>query len=163
MGRLFDAVASLLGLSNYITYQAQAAIKLETAASEANSRNAMKTNESYCYQIEYNEGYFIINTVPIISDIVKDIKAGVSREVIAGKFHNTVIDFSVSFCELIREKYNINTAALSGRVFQNKVITEGIYKRLREKGFKVYIHSRIPCNDGGLSVGQLVIANYMKY
>ena len=158
MGRLFDATASIIGLGNYISYQAQLAIKLENAVSQIE-----RSFTPYSYQIENKKGFFLINILSVIREIVLDIERGIRREEIAGRFHDTVIDFSVSLCELIREKYDINTTVLSGGVFQNKIILEGIYKRLDTKGFEVYIHSRIPCNDGGLSVGQLVIANYMGH
>jgi len=82
--------------------------------------------------------------------------------VIARKFHNTVISFSVALCKLIRSDYQINLVALSGGVFQNQIILRGIYQKLIAEGFKVYFHRRIPCNDGGLAVGQLVIANYQE-
>lgn len=153
MGRFFDAVSALLGLANYISYQAQAAIRLESLASNV--------NEIYTYHIENNDDYYIVNTFPLIRDIVRDIETGIKREVIAGRFHNTIIDFSISLCELIKENYKINAVALSGGVFQNRIILEGIYNRLKEKGFEVYIHSSIPCNDGGVSVGQLLVANYI--
>ncbi|MTI59313.1 MAG: carbamoyltransferase HypF [Firmicutes bacterium] len=155
MGRLFDAVAALIGLTNFISYQAQAAIKLESIASR-------KARGLYSYQIEDNDGYFVVSTIPLIKEIVEDLNSGIPIKVIAGRFHNTIIGFSVAICELIRDNYGIETVTLSGGVFQNEIILKGIYQQLMLKGFEVYLHCRIPCNDGGLSVGQIVIANYQE-
>jgi len=72
------------------------------------------------------------------------------------------VSFSLEMCKLLREKYGIHSVALSGGVFQNEILLTGLYKELIESNFKVYIHKEIPCNDGGVSVGQLVIANYQE-
>ncbi|TDX52397.1 carbamoyltransferase HypF [Orenia marismortui] len=155
MGRLFDAVGVLVALGKFITYEAQVAIKLEAS---------VISNEvgEYDYQIKNNDGHYIVNTTSLIKSIVNDIKLGVNKGVIARKFHNTVIDFSVAICKLVRRDYKINSVALSGGVFQNKILLEGIYQQLIAQDFKVYFHKQIPSNDGGLAVGQLVIANYQK-
>jgi len=155
MGRFFAGVASLLGLVNSISYEAQGAIKLETMATN-------KEVGEYNYQVKSEGSYYIVDTTSIIKVIVEDIKLGVSKGVIARKFHNTVISFSVEICKLIRSDYKINLVALSGGVFQNQILLKGIYQKLVAEGFKVYFHKQIPCNDGGLAVGHLVIANYQK-
>ncbi|CAH2213923.1 Acylphosphate phosphohydrolase (modular protein) [Tepidibacter aestuarii] len=82
-----------------------------------------------------------------------------SDSVISKKFHNTVIDFSVKMCTIIAQNYNIHKVALSGGVFQNEILLKGIYEKLASEGFKVYTHKLIPCNDSGICVGQVVIAN----
>ncbi|WP_018248604.1 carbamoyltransferase HypF [Orenia marismortui] len=155
MGRLFDTVASLIALGEVISYEAQGAIKLESLATATEARK-------YAYQIENNNGYYLINTIPLIKAIVDDIKLGLNKEVIARKFHNTIISFSVALCELIRDEYKTKLVALSGGVFQNQILLKGIYQQLVAKEFEVYFHSKLPSNDGGLAVGQLVIANYQK-
>ena len=153
MGRLFDAVAAIIGLKNRISYEGEAAINLEAISC---------TNEDgkYTYRIDVVEEKFIINTNDIIKEIMNDIKDKIQINVIAKRFHNTVIDFSIQMCILIRDKYEINAVGLSGGVFQNRIIFEGIYNKLIQCGFEVYTHSDIPCNDGGIALGQLVIANH---
>lgn len=155
MGRLFAAVSSLIGQRESITYQGQAAVELETVA-------AKEAMESYAYEIEDRKEGYVINTDKIIQGIVADLKQGTTKQVIAGRFHATVINFSLEVCSLLRDRYNINRVALSGGVFQNEIIFTGLYNRLIEAGFEVYTHSRVPCNDGGLSLGQLVIANHQE-
>lgn len=152
VGRLFDTVAALTGIRNIISYQAQAAIELEAAAAQVIDL----INETYCYKIQKQNGKFIINTDPIIKNILYDQRIGIDPSPIAAKFHKTIIKISLEMCKLIKRKYGINCVALSGGVFQNEILLKGIYKKLREANFTVYTHTKIPCNDGGLSLGQLV-------
>lgn len=151
MGRLFDAVSAIIGLKNKNSYEGEAAINLEAISH-------IKEDGKYKYVIDTKET-FIINTDSMIKEIVMDINNNIEVNIIAKRFHNTVIDFSIEMCILIRDKYEINSVGLSGGVFQNRIIFEGIYNRLIECGFEVYTHSEIPCNDGGIALGQLVIAN----
>ena len=88
-----------------------------------------------------------------------DISSNTLKEIIAKKFHNTIINFTIKLCITLRERYGLEKVALSGGVFQNKILLEGIYEGLRKAGFKVYINKEVPCNDGGVSLGQIVIAN----
>jgi len=152
MGRLFDTVAAIIGLRKKITYQAQSAIELEAIA-------YCRNKEKYHYFIKEEEDKAIVNTDSIIREILCDYKNGVNRSIISDKFHNTVSKFSLEMCKLLRSKYGINCVALSGGVFQNEILFKGIYRKLRKANFTVYTHAKIPCNDGGLSLGQLVIAS----
>ncbi|MCY6354288.1 carbamoyltransferase HypF [Clostridium sp. ZS2-4] len=153
MGRFFDAVSTLLGLKNRITYEGEASIYLEVIA---------KDNEGgrYDYSIDSINETYVINTDNIIKGIITDIKKEINKSVISKKFHDTVIAFSIEMCKLIRNKTGINVVALSGGVFQNEIILKGIYRGLMKNDFQVYIHGEVPCNDGGISIGQLAIANY---
>lgn len=155
MGRLFDTISALIGLRQEISYDAQAAIELEVIADR-------KEEGVYRYQIENDNGNYIINTNQIIKDVIIDIKDKVDMSIIAKRFHNTIIALSIEICKLLRDKYEINQVALSGGVFQNEIILKGIYAGLKRDGFKVYTHAQIPCNDGGLALGQLVVANYKR-
>ncbi|WP_423237338.1 hypothetical protein [Clostridium tetanomorphum] len=92
--------------------------------------------------------------------MLKDLFHSVEKGVIAKKFHNTIIELTVDMCKKIRNVYRIDKVALSGGVFQNNILILGTVKKLQEEGFKVYTHSKIPCNDGGVSLGQLIIGNY---
>lgn len=152
MGRFFDAVACLLGFNGKITFEGEAAIYLENIA-------YVKELDSYDFNIDLINEIYIINTDKVIIGIIKDLEEKISKQVIAMRFHNTIIKFTVDLCIKISEYYGIKKVALSGGVFQNKILLESIYNNLREKGFIVYINREIPCNDEGISLGQLVIAN----
>lgn len=151
MGRLFDSVAALIGFDKRVTFEGEAAIFLENIADDTKI-------ESYKYEINKVNEKYIINTDNIIKEIVKDIKSNVSKEVIAIKFHNSIINCTVDMCKKIRTDSNINFVALSGGVFQNTILFEGIYNSLIVEGFEVITHKKIPCNDSGISFGQLMIA-----
>jgi hydrogenase maturation protein HypF len=152
MGRFFDAVAYLLGFNKKITFEGEAAIYLENIAS---SEEICK----YDFDIILVNGKYIINTDKIIIGIIADLKEKIPKEIISMAFHNTVIKFTVDMCTKISEECGIKKVALSGGVFQNKILIQGINNRLKNKGFIVYINKEIPCNDGGISLGQIVIAN----
>ncbi|KAJ51354.1 hydrogenase maturation protein HypF [Clostridium tetanomorphum] len=153
MGRFFDGVASLLNLKKRITYEGEAAIALENICNP-------QEKGVYNYDIVNHKGEFIIKEEKIIKGILKDLFHSVEKGVIAKKFHNTIIELTVDMCKKIRNVYRIDKVALSGGVFQNNILILGTVKKLQEEGFKVYTHSKIPCNDGGVSLGQLIIGNY---
>lgn len=153
MGRFFDAVSALVNLKMKVSFEGEAAINLE-AISDADE------NGTYNYEIYFADETYVVNTDSIIKGIVEDIDKNIDKSIIAKRFHNTVIAFALEMTKLIRSKYKINSVALSGGVFQNEILLKGLYEKLIENGFKVYIHKDIPCNDGGISIGQLVIANY---
>jgi len=150
-GRLFDAVSSLIGIRDEISYEGQAAMELESFC-------ASGITERYKFSIYKEEEKFIIDPQEIFIDIIKDLKKGLDKKVMAAKFHNTVAEFTVELCGKIRENTGINEIALSGGVFQNKYLTEKVILSLEEKGFKVYIQRKVPSNDGGISLGQAVVA-----
>ena len=172
-GRLFDAVSSLIGLKDVTTYEAQAAIELEMVA-DAN------TSDVYGYNIERgvmreqtfrNENSIdisersgeaerlFIDVRKMFCEIVSDLQRCVPKEIISAKFHNTVADFIVETCERIRAKNNIDEVVLSGGVFQNRYLITKVLSQLRARKFTPYFHRRVPTNDGGISLGQAVIAN----
>ncbi|MGL5352206.1 MAG: Sua5/YciO/YrdC/YwlC family protein, partial [Clostridium sp.] len=115
--------------------------------------------EYYKYDIEVNEEINIISTSEIIKNILEDLKSSVSRGEIAMKFHNTIVEASLDICIKLRGKYSINIVALTGGVFQNEILFEKLYSKLTKNNFNVLTHKTIPCNDSGVSVGQLIIAN----
>ncbi|WP_027624109.1 carbamoyltransferase HypF [Clostridium lundense] len=153
MGRLFDGVSAILDLKRKVTYEGESAIALENICD-------LEEKGVYSYEVLNNDGEFIISEEKIIADIVKDLKNGLDKRRIAKRFHNTVITFTIEICKKIRDIKGINEVALSGGVFQNNILLKGITIGLQNEGFKVYTHSKIPTNDGGISLGQLVIANY---
>ncbi|NLI92931.1 MAG: carbamoyltransferase HypF [Peptococcaceae bacterium] len=151
MGRLFDAVSSLLGIRHHINYEGQAAVELEFASDS-------DTRESYGFSI-YNAGeIFQIDTRDIIKGIISDINMEVAVNRISSKFHNTIAGIVLKSCEHIREKAGFERVVLSGGVFQNMALLERSVLLLEKAGFKTYTHSRAPANDGGISLGQAVIA-----
>jgi len=152
MGRLFDAVSALLGICAEVTYEGQAAVELEAGASGP-------TEQTYGFDIsEGPSGALEIDVRPMISEIVAEIVQETPAELISGKFHSTVADMIVRVCREIRDQTGLNQVALSGGVFQNALLLGMALERLRSRGFEVFRHSIVPCNDGGISLGQAVVA-----
>lgn len=151
-GRFFDAVSSLLGICDVITYEAEAAIRLEMLADNS-------IEESYSWTVPRGRFPLAIDVSPLLCGIIQELKAGVPTAVISAKFHNTVARMVTEVCSLIRERDGLNKVALSGGVFQNIYLLKRTLDYLRRKGFEPYIHHQVPCNDGGIALGQAVIAN----
>ena len=145
-GRLFDAVAALLGICRVSVFHAEAPMRLENIA-------VMTTGE--CYPYALNE---TIDIKPVIMGIAEDILGGKDPGRISGRFHNTVSEIIVNTVCRIRESHGIEKAVLSGGTFQNRLISRLTENALREKGFKVYIPGLLPANDGGIALGQLAVA-----
>jgi hydrogenase maturation protein HypF len=152
IGRLFDAVSSIIGICNVVTYEGQASIELEASINHG-------VSHSYPYQIDLINTVYIINPNKIILSILKDKLDEVPPDIISTKFHNTVVSFTLDVCSRLREQTGINTAALSGGVFQNTYILEKLITTLEKNNFTVYSQSNFPTNDGGISLGQIAIAN----
>lgn len=150
LGRLFDAVAALLGVRQEVIYEAQAAIELETLA---------EPGAYPSYPFEIREGQpMILDVAPLVRGIVGDLQQGRPVGQIAGRFHHSVAELLAAACGLARQETNLNTVALSGGVFQNRRLTEQLVGRLEEMNFQVYLNRQVPPNDGGLSLGQAVVA-----
>lgn len=150
MGRLFDGVAVLLGFNECVSFEGEAAIYLQSICEK-------REEGFYHYTIDYIDNKYLINTDEIIIGIIEDLRSDINKGNIAKKFHNTVINIIIKVCSKIRGDYGINKVALSGGVFNNEIILKGAYKGLASKNFNVYIHKKIPCNDSGISLGQLII------
>ncbi len=154
-GRLFDAVAALLGVRDEITYEGQAAIELEQLADPGDTgtyRAAIETAP-----VEAGEP-FLVRGADLVGAAVEDLTLGAPLEHIAARFHNGVAALIEDGCVLLREQHALNTVALSGGVFQNLLLLRRTAARLENSGFTVLTHSRVPCNDGGISLGQAVVA-----
>jgi hydrogenase maturation protein HypF len=151
MGRLFDAVASLIGIRNEVTYEAQAAIEMEVLA-----KPFVAVAQPYPYVIDENG---IIRLKDLLNVIVQEVRAKKSIEIIAARFHKTVADFAVAICKRGREARGLNEVALSGGVWQNQVLLDLVRDGLKRNEFVLYFHQQVPTNDGGLSLGQAVVAN----
>jgi len=154
-GRLFDSVAALLGLRSEIEYEAQAAIDLQMAA-EA-SRTAVAP---YPFHLE-NGCIKMIRLQELLAALVADIRAGADRRVTARRFHVTMAEIIAQVCGELAAATSIRTVALSGGVFQNRLLLKLTLAALAESGLTVLTHRQVPCNDGGLALGQAVAAHNM--
>lgn len=155
MGRLFDGISALIGLCYTITYEAQAAIMLEDLLD-----NNMALSIPYSYTISKENDVLVFDYNLMIKEIVYDIiKNKTSKEEISRKFHSTIVFMTCEICLKIKEKTGIIDVVLSGGVFMNDFLLYNIISELKKKSFKVYYHNTVPTNDGGLSLGQIVIAD----
>jgi len=150
-GRLFDAVASLLGLRDRVDFEAQAAMELEALAEPEGDR-------VYAVNLEEMDGRTIVRTPDIIRGVVEDLLDGVAADRIGSRFHATLADVIVNTCERLRERSALDRVALSGGVFQNVRLSRLAVEGLGRAGFQVYTHHQVPPNDGGLALGQAAIA-----
>lgn len=149
MGRLFDAVAALLSLRSSILYEGQAAIELEALA-DGNIADA------YEFDIDCDG---VIRAEPVICAVVDDLLNGRPAPEVSASFHAAVAELILRVAVDARDRRGLNRVALSGGVFQNTLLLERANLRLSEAGFEVFTHSRVPANDGGISLGQAAVAN----
>jgi hydrogenase maturation protein HypF len=156
-GRLFDAVAALIGVREEIDYEAQAVIELEMLAPDECDKSE---GISYPFSIIHKEEMRVIKLGDLFSAVIHDVKAQVPTPIISLRFHNTVAHIILEMCKLITRDAGVTQVALSGGVFQNRLLLELTTAALQREGFKVLTHHLVPCNDGGISLGQAVIANF---
>ena len=157
MGRLFDAVASLINLRQQIRFEGQAAMELEFAL------EGVETEEAYPLPIENAEGRSknasrILDWSPMIEAILADVKSGIPVGIISAKFHNALAEGVVA----VANHAGQNRVVLSGGCFQNRYLTERAVRRLQAEGFRPYWHQRVPPNDGGIALGQVIAALRQK-
>lgn len=145
-GRLFDAVAAISGLCFHARFHAEAPMRLESA---------IITGITDSYDTEITD---VISFIPAIRQMVKDMEVNTDVGIIAARFHNALCMASLHVAQRIRKTTGINSVALSGGIFQNKYISEKLENLLVNDNFMVYTHSQVPCNDGGIALGQLAIA-----
>lgn len=155
-GRLFDAVAALLGGRQRVSYEAQAAIELEAWATTVDPRDARRYDD--LIEITGDETSLILDPAPLIGAIVDDVHAGVDRAPIAAGFHDAFGRATVELACMVATAEGIDTVALTGGVFQNARLTEVVESGLIARGLNVLVHTRVPANDGGISIGQAAIA-----
>ena len=154
-GRLFDAVSALVGVRGEIDYEAQAAIELEMLAPDE-----VDDSESYPFSIAEHQGTRVVKLGELFSTIVQDIKNKAPIPLISLKFHSAVAQMIVEMCKLITGDSGMNQVVLSEGVFQNRLLLRLATSALQREGFNVLTHHLVPCNDGGISLGQAVIANF---
>lgn len=155
MGRLFDAVSSLVGLRDTITYEAEAAIVLEAVA-----KDGATGYEPYPFEIfKIKDGApLVISGLPVIRAVVDGVNKGVGMAEISARFHATVARMTTDTAKKIRQDTGLDRVVLSGGVFQNRLLSRLTEASLTQAGFIVFSHEKVPANDGGISLGQAAIA-----
>ncbi|AVH55112.1 MULTISPECIES: carbamoyltransferase HypF [Streptomyces] len=156
MGRLFDAVSSLAGVCHRVGYEAQAALELEAAAAAAWGADAT------AYAFGVGTGPVRWDPAPVLSAIVADLRRGTPAPLIAARFHRGVAQAVSEICRRARRTTGLATVALTGGVFANALLEEGCTELLAADGFTVLRHGEVPPNDGGLALGQLVVAAHLR-
>ena len=149
VGRLFDAVASLLGLRQRAGFEGQAAMELEFAA----MTRAGETREAYPCDLRGGDPV-VIDWEPMILEILRDMHRNLDTGLMAAKFHHGLVEAAV----LVAQRIGLERVAISGGCFQNRILTETLVRRLREEGFRPFWHQRIPASDGGIALGQVAAA-----
>jgi hydrogenase maturation protein HypF len=180
MGRLFDAISALLGIRGEIAYEGQAAVELEMAAhaycgDESSSSIAgpiasgaselddtiSGDEERYPYHIMEDKGIRIVQLKGLLAALIEDFRNGIAGGRISVKFHNTIALMINEMCNRVAgDTPTLSEVALSGGVFQNRLLLRKTVSLLEGSGFHVFTHRQVPCNDGGISLGQAVIAHF---
>ena len=150
LGRLFDGVAAIIGIRQQVNFEGQAAMELEMlAADDADSM----------YDFEWVSGdAFKIFPAPIIRGVVRDLQNGLSTAEIGAKFHKTIVALFAEVCTSVRNESDLNRVVLSGGCFQNSILLAGLIQKLESRNFQVFTHRQVPANDGGISLGQALVA-----
>jgi len=152
-GRLFDAVAAITGLRQIVDFEGQAAMELEFAAADA-------VDDAYPLGLpamdarDSSNAMLIFDWGPAVSAVIQDLRDGLPEELISARFHNTLVEAIVEIAQRLGE----SRVVLTGGCFQNRYLTERAVRRLSETGFRPYWHQRVPPNDGGISLGQVIAA-----
>ncbi len=152
LGRLFDGVASLLGLRRKVSFEGQAAMAVEALAVGG------REEVSLSFGLGEEAGVHVLDFVPLVAGMVDALGKGRNREAIAVAFHRALSEALTAMAGKIREETGLRRAVLSGGCFQNRVLLEGCIAELEKAGFDVYTHRQVPTNDGGISLGQAVSA-----
>jgi len=154
MGRLFDAVSALLGVCRNVTYEAQAAIELEQIASVP----ASPLPAAYPFGLEEGSEALIVRLTPLFAELLHELRRGAAPADISLRFHVTAARMIEQVCGRLRAAAGTDVVALSGGCFQNRLLTGLAISMLEEAGFRVLVHRQVPANDGGIALGQAVLA-----
>ncbi|MGH8867398.1 MAG: carbamoyltransferase HypF [Actinomycetes bacterium] len=150
VGRLFDAVAAVVGLRDEVTYEGQAAIALE---------QAVDPTERGAYPVRVEPGPpVLLRAGDLVRAAAEDVRRGVDAGIVAGRFHRGLVDATVDALILLRERTGLDSVALSGGVFQNAVLVTLLVPALEASGLRVLLPRQVPVNDGGISLGQAAVA-----
>jgi hydrogenase maturation protein HypF len=151
-GRLFDAVSALLGLCLEAHYEGQAAIELQAVADPS-------AEGSYPYDLRREDGVWVADPAPLLWALFQDHRAGVPVPTIAMRFHRALAELTAELCRRLADETGLRQVALSGGVFQNTLLLGELLQYLHAQRLEVYYNRRVPTNDGGLSLGQALIAH----
>ncbi|MBW4597380.1 MAG: carbamoyltransferase HypF [Brasilonema angustatum HA4187-MV1] len=157
VGRLFDAVAGAIGICReQCSYEGQAAIEMEALA----NTNLLNNKEylNYNFQFYFLDNIYYIDSYPMWQALLNDLQQQTPQAVIAAKFHTSLAHSIVEMVDNLRQKNDIHQVVLTGGVFQNCILLEQVTQGLQTLGINVLTHSLVPANDGGLSLGQAMIA-----
>jgi hydrogenase maturation protein HypF len=154
-GRLFDAASAILGVCHEISYEAQAAIELESLAAVVGPGDA----PAFPYDIVEEDGAILVDTSRTVLALAEAVRRDDPRERAASQFHETVVAFCREVCERLAAGRGIGTVALSGGVFQNRYLLRRLTEELTNDGLTVIVNREVPTNDGGVSLGQAIIAS----
>ena len=156
-GRLFDAVAALVGIRQQVNYEAQAAIELEMAMASSEVESP-EGSTAYPMKLVPEDGHWIISTRPLFEALLDDLGRNLPVAAISRRFHNGLAEGFVELATLLRKKTALNRVCLSGGTFHNIYLSERLEARLSEAGFEVFTQKEVPSGDGGLSLGQALVA-----
>ncbi len=151
-GRLFDAVAALVGIRHTVNYEAQAAIELEMAIGDSPDETA------YPFELLLKDDGWVIGTRPLFETLLRDLMCDVPVGAISARFHNGLSGIFIQVAAVLRQRTALNRICLSGGTFNNVYLVEHICRRLQENSFEVFTQSEVPSGDGGLSLGQAMVA-----
>jgi hydrogenase maturation protein HypF len=146
-GRLFDAVSVILGLCYIAGFDAEPPMRLESIIDK-------NTHDNYSYDLAP-----VISFEPVLDALIRDLISGTDRGIISARFHNTVACIITGITEKIREETKIDQVVLSGGVFQNRYLLSRSVSKLGKSGFRVFFNHQVPLHDGGIALGQLLIAS----
>jgi len=150
MGRLFDAVAALAGVRGEVNYEGQAAIEFEALVDSC-------VEDGYLF--EYSDS--ILKTEKVFRSVIADLRSGIPVSIISARFHNGLAKAILQICKSANSQFEIDEVALSGGVWQNMTLLQKTVPLLEQSDLKVYIHRQVPTNDGGIALGQAVIASQL--
>jgi hydrogenase maturation protein HypF len=153
MGRLFDAVASLVGACHTATYEAQAPLRLEALAADVCPGHERAAADRYRFALDGDE----LDPRPVLAALVEDIRGGVAPSLVSAAFHHAVAEAVGLVARSVRDRTGVGTVGLTGGVFQNAVLLSATRCRLVADGFRVLVHTLVPPNDGAIALGQAAV------
>jgi hydrogenase maturation protein HypF len=151
-GRLFDAVSALLGVCGRASYEGQAAIELEAVLDDRD------TGDAYAFEIEPQGSLLVIGTRGLFEALARDLRAGVGAGAVSRRFHDGLAEVLARVAGHLRDATGLARVCLRGGSFQNRRLLLGLSRRLEADGFAVFTHTRVPAGDGGLCLGQALVA-----
>ncbi len=158
VGRLFDAVCSLVGIRQQVSYEGQAAMELEFLARQALDGDAPADGGRYDVGLAGQGDAVVLDFRPMLHGILADMERGIGRAAMALSFHDWLVRSTATLVRELGRRTGLRTVLLGGGCFQNRLLLEGLTERLEKTGFRVYSGEQVPVNDGGISVGQIWVA-----